>query len=72
MDLRRAAALEVDLCPDCHGVWLDMGELGALEVISRQGRPRQAGGGPGTLRDEEPRRRREMSFYRFLRDFPRG
>ncbi len=72
MDLRRAADLEVDLCPDCRGVWLDMGELGALEVISRQGPPRHQEGKPGALRDERSRRRREMSFYRFLRDFSRG
>ena len=72
MDLRQAEDVVVDACPGCRGLWLDMGELGSLEAFARAG-PQKARVGEGrTLWDEEPYRRREMSFYRLLREVRKG
>jgi hypothetical protein len=30
-------AVEIDVCPSCKGVWLDMGELGAIVESTGQG-----------------------------------
>jgi Zn-finger nucleic acid-binding protein len=30
-------AVEIDVCPSCKGVWLDMGELGAIVESAGQG-----------------------------------
>ncbi len=37
MDLEYADDTEVDVCLECGGVWLDMGELAALRQISESG-----------------------------------
>jgi len=37
MDIEKADDVEVDVCLGCHGVWLDSGELDALEARSAAG-----------------------------------
>ena len=34
MDLEYADVVEIDVCPDCHGAWLDYGELERLKEIT--------------------------------------
>ena len=34
MDLEYAENVEIDVCPDCHGAWLDYGELERLKEIT--------------------------------------
>lgn len=34
MDLEYAEDVEIDVCPDCHGAWLDYGELERLKEIT--------------------------------------
>jgi len=37
MDIEKADDIEVDVCLTCEGVWLDQGELEALEAKSKEG-----------------------------------
>lgn len=37
MDIEKTGDIEVDVCLDCHGVWLDQGELEDLKVKSKEG-----------------------------------
>ena len=37
MDIEKADDVEVDVCLDCHGVWLDSGELEALKGKAKEG-----------------------------------
>jgi len=37
MDIEKAEDVEIDVCLNCHGVWLDQGELGKLSNISKSG-----------------------------------
>ncbi len=33
----KCGSVEIDVCPSCKGVWLDMGELGAIVESAGQG-----------------------------------
>ena len=37
LDPEICGTLEIDVCPSCKGVWLDMGELGAIVETAGQG-----------------------------------
>ena len=37
MDLEYAEDVEIDVCPDCHGAWLDYGELERLKELTEAG-----------------------------------
>lgn len=37
MDIEEAEEIEVDVCLNCHGVWLDAGELEELKELSEEG-----------------------------------
>ena len=37
MELEYAEDVEIDVCPDCHGAWLDGGELERLKDKSEVG-----------------------------------
>lgn len=37
MDTETAEDIVADVCLGCHGVWLDIGELGRLKGLSRRG-----------------------------------
>ena len=37
MDIEKADEIEVDVCLNCDGVWLDEGELDALKAKSKEG-----------------------------------
>ena len=37
MDLEYAEDVEIDVCPDCHGAWLDGDELERLKDKSKVG-----------------------------------
>jgi Zn-finger nucleic acid-binding protein len=51
--------VEIDLCPNCKGVWLDRGELEKIVELVAQGGPAAtdpaASGGPGNRRDDRSR-----------------
>jgi len=50
--------VEIDVCPDCQGVWLDRGELDQLLTAVRSGDPAQ------------PRQQDEAQGYRRPRSAP--
>jgi Zn-finger nucleic acid-binding protein len=62
MEIGHARDVEVDVCPSCGGVWLDIWEMDDLKGISAKGLLRE-GEGKG--------RAREASFFVFMRNFPR-
>jgi Zn-finger nucleic acid-binding protein len=62
MSIGSARTVEVDICQACGGVWLDTWELDDLRGISEKG---LMGGGEGR------HRRKEASFFVFMRNFPR-
>ena len=37
LSLEKCGSVEIDVCPSCRGVWLDMGELGAIVESAGQG-----------------------------------
>jgi Zn-finger nucleic acid-binding protein len=45
----------IDMCPDCHGVWLDRGELQKLLDASRHEAPTEREAAPRPYRDGEGR-----------------
>jgi hypothetical protein len=56
MHEQRRAAVTVDMCPRCRGVWLDRGELDELLAARREAfEPHD---GPGELDDGPPEPRR--------------
>jgi Zn-finger nucleic acid-binding protein len=45
MDLEYAEDVEIDVCPSCHGVWLDYGELERLKELTEAGGDEEVGAG---------------------------
>lgn len=35
----RCSQVMIDVCPQCHGIWLDRGEVEALEIFFERARP---------------------------------
>lgn len=48
--------VEIDVCPDCKGIWLDRGELEKIVQMVAQGGPEPLSGGPAP--------RQEMQYER--------
>ena len=62
--------VEVDICPDCKGVWLDRGELDKIVELVSSGGPAQVREEPVQPRQQEyrPEPKEDRERYREDRD----
>lgn len=67
MDHKHAEGLVVDVCVECHGVWLDPGELEGLETLSRAGFEGDPAVKAQELYEEQEADRRRSRADRFFR-----
>jgi PAS domain S-box-containing protein len=69
MDLEYAEDVEIDVCPSCHGVWLDYGELERLKELTEAGGDEEVGAGVEWEEMMTKRRGKRLNrlFKRFLR-----
>ncbi len=59
--------IEVDVCPGCHGVWLDAGELDRMVATDSRIRASAGQRQPGPIRSNATRLDRRASFLELLR-----
>ena len=71
MDIENAEEIEVDVCLNCSGVWLDQGELGGLKTKSEKGFHGDAKEKALEKWEEMVKKNRESSFNRFIRKLTR-
>jgi len=68
LNMTKKAAIEIDYCPQCRGVWLDRGEMD--KIIERSGslqtRPTYQG---RSHQEREYKRKKHNSFLGELFDF---
>jgi len=65
MDIEKAEDLEVDVCLECHGVWLDGGELKELKTKAGEGYEGDPGEKLAERWEERQLRRKNSPFSRF-------
>ncbi len=71
MDIENAEEIEVDVCLNCSGVWLDQGELGGLKTKSEKGFHGDAKEKALEKWEEMVKKNRGSSFNRFIRKLTR-
>ncbi|PJB21351.1 MAG: transcription factor [Euryarchaeota archaeon CG_4_9_14_3_um_filter_38_12] len=71
MDIEKAEEIEVDVCLECNGVWLDQGELEDLKSKSEKGFHGNETEKALEKWEEMVKRNRESGFNRFIRKLTR-
>ena len=69
MDIEKADDVEVDVCLNCGGVWLDKGELEKLKEISDEGFKEDKQAKFEEMEEERLYKTRNSALSKFLRKF---